>query len=80
MPKSKVAITLEGQVLDRLDRVVQGGAFLNRSQAIEAAVSEKLDRLERRRLAEECARLDPREEQELAEDGLAADVAAWPAY
>jgi Arc/MetJ-type ribon-helix-helix transcriptional regulator len=80
MPKAKVAVTLEGRVLARLDRLVQGGAFPNRSQAIEVAVTEKLDRLERRRLAEECARLDPREEQELAEQGLGADAAAWPAY
>ena len=80
MPKAKVAVTLEGRVLERLDRLVEGGAFPNRSQAIEAAVTEKLDRLERRRLAEECARLDRHEEQELAEQGLSADVAAWPAY
>ncbi|MXY98177.1 MAG: hypothetical protein F4Z29_10630 [Gemmatimonadetes bacterium] len=45
-------------------------AYKNRSQAIEEAVSEKLDRLKRGRLARECAKLDPVEEQELAEEGF----------
>lgn len=80
MAKAKIAVTLDGPVLHRLDRVVQGGLFPNRSQAIEAAVVEKLDRLERRRLAAECAKLDPATEQALAEEGLSEDGAAWPAY
>ncbi len=80
MAKAKIAVTLDGPVLTRLDRVVDGGAFPNRSQAIEAAVMEKLDRLEHRRLAAECAKLDPAAEQVMAEEGLGADAAAWPAY
>ena len=76
----KLAITLDGPVLSRLDRVVESGAFPNRSQAIEAAVMEKLDRLEHRRLAAECAKLDPAAEQALADEGLGPDAAAWPAY
>lgn len=80
MAKTKIAITLDGPVLSRLDRVVESGAFPNRSQAIEAAVMEKLDRLEHRRLAAECARLDPVAEQALADEGLGADRATWPEY
>jgi hypothetical protein len=41
---------------------------------------EKLERLEHRRLAAECAKLDPVSEQALAEEGLGGDLAAWPAY
>ncbi len=80
MAKTKIAITLDGPMLTRLDRVVESGAYPNRSQAIEAAVMEKLDRLEHRRLAAECAKLDPATEQAIAEEGLGADAAAWPAY
>lgn len=80
MPKTKIAITLDGPVLSRLDRVVESGIFPNRSQAIEAAVMEKLDRLEHRRLAAECAKLDATAEQAMADEGLGADAAAWPAY
>lgn len=80
MAKSKVAITLDRSTLQRLDRLVRDGRYPNRSQAIEAAVRETLSKLDRHRLAEECAKLDPKEEQALAEEGLSADGAAWPEY
>jgi metal-responsive CopG/Arc/MetJ family transcriptional regulator len=80
MPKMKVAVTLDAALLARIDDLVTQRQFRNRSQAIEAALAEKLDRLHRSRLARECARLDPREEKALAEQGLAADFAAWPEY
>ncbi|TFG45185.1 MAG: CopG family transcriptional regulator [Gemmatimonadales bacterium] len=80
MAKAKIAVTIDGLVLTRLDRIVEGGLFPNRSQAIEVAVMEKLERLEHRRLAAECAKLDPAAEQAIAEEGLGADAAAWPAY
>ena len=44
MAKSKVAISLEESTLVRLDRLVKKQVFLNRSQAIEEAVAEKLAR------------------------------------
>ena len=80
MPKTKVAVTLETQLLDRLDELVAQQRFRNRSQAIEAALSEKLQRLARTRLARECARLDPKEERALAEEGLAGSAETWPEY
>jgi metal-responsive CopG/Arc/MetJ family transcriptional regulator len=80
MAKAKVAVTLESSTLNRLDKLVKAAHFTNRSQAIEIAVEEKLARLERRRLAEECAKLDPEAEQALADQGLEADADAWPEY
>jgi hypothetical protein len=62
------------------DRLVRDARYPSRSQAFEAAVAAQLARLERPRLAEECARLDPAHERALAEEGLNADVAAWPEY
>ncbi len=41
---------------------------------------EKLERLDRSRLARECAKLDPALEQRLADEGLAADFEEWPEY
>ena len=70
MGKSKVAISLDESTLNRLDKLVQKQVFPNRSQAIEEAVAEKLARLERSRLAQECAKLDPAFEKKLAEEGL----------
>lgn len=80
MAKSKVAISLDEGTLDRIDRLVRLRAFPNRSQAIQEAVSEKLDRLERGRLARECARLDPNFEKALAEEGLSQELDEWPEY
>jgi Arc/MetJ-type ribon-helix-helix transcriptional regulator len=80
MAKSKVAVTLDTQTLRRVDRLVRDARFPNRSQAIEAAVSEQLDRLERRRLVDECAKLDPVAERAMAEEGLGADTTEWPEY
>lgn len=80
MPKSKIAITLEESILARLDALVRAGSFANRSQAIEAAIGEKLDRLEGGRLARECAKLDRREERTLADEGLPLDLPEWPEY
>lgn len=80
MPIAKIAITLDARTLARVDRLVRRERNRNRSQAIEAVISAQLDRIERRRLLEQCAKLDPAEERALAEVGLAADDAEWPEY
>ena len=80
MGRSKVAISLDESTLNRLDKLVQEQVFPNRSQAIQEAVEEKLARLEKSRLAQECAKLDPAFEKALAEEGLSADLNEWPEY
>ena len=80
MAKTKVAVTLDTETLRRVDRLVRDTRYPNRSQAIEAAVAAQLERLEGRRLADECAKLDPAIERGMAEEGLTADVAEWPEY
>jgi metal-responsive CopG/Arc/MetJ family transcriptional regulator len=80
MSRPTVVVSLDAATLRRVDRLVQRGRSPTRSRAIEAAISAQLDRLERRRLIDESATLDPTEERALAEEGLAADLAEWPAY
>jgi len=80
MSATKIAITIEEQLLRRLDQLVQNAAFPNRSRAIQEAVAEKLDRIDRNRLARECANLDPKAEQALAEEGFTSDLEQWPEY
>lgn len=80
MAMSKVAITLDEKLLKRLDRLVAEKQFPNRSRAIQEAVMEKLERMDRTRLARECAKLDPQFEQQLADEGLEEDFAEWPEY
>ena len=78
--KSKIPITLDEEIVKQLDDLIMQQSFENRSQAIEEAVSDKLDRLKRGRLARECAKLDPIEEQELAEEGYVEDANNQPGY
>ena len=80
MPRSKIGISLDEKTLSRLDHLVDLEFFPNRSQAIESAVSEKLDRIERTRLARESAKLDPDFEKALADEGLTEELAEWPEY
>jgi Arc/MetJ-type ribon-helix-helix transcriptional regulator len=78
MPSVKVAVTVESETLKRVDALVARNVFPNRSQAFQAALAEKLARLDRSRLATECAKLDAKVEQALADEGLERD--AWPEY
>ncbi len=80
MPKTKVALTLESDLVGRVDALVAERRYRSRSQAIEVALAEKLERLARTRLARECSKLDPAEEKALAEEDLAGALETWPEY
>ncbi|MEK7279865.1 MAG: ribbon-helix-helix domain-containing protein [Nitrospirota bacterium] len=80
MSTVKVAITIDEGLLKHLDRLVKNHLFENRSRAIQEAVSEKLARLERGRLARECAKLDRAFEQGMAEEGMSSETEEWPEY
>jgi metal-responsive CopG/Arc/MetJ family transcriptional regulator len=53
MATTKVAITIEVDLVKQLDRLVADRIYPNRSQAIQEAIRDKLDRLSHRRLAME---------------------------
>ena len=80
MAKEKIAITLDKKFIGELDRLVSESVFQSRSQAIQQAVSEKLLRLKRSRLAIECSKLEPVFEKTMAEEGIKEDVEKWPEY
>jgi len=78
VPKAKIAITIAAATVARVDRLVAQKAFRSRSEAIQAAVDEKLARLDRTRLAAECGKLVRSEEKGLAEEGIGAEGDEWP--
>lgn len=81
MASTKIAITMNEVTLRWLDRLVRDRVFPNRSKAIQdAVVEEKLEKLERNRLARECAKLDPRAEKTMAEEGMDEELEQWPEY
>ena len=70
MATAKIAITVDERLLNRLDQLVRERIFPNRSKAIQSALEEKLEKLERNSLARECARLDADAEKAMAEEGM----------
>ena len=80
MSAIKVAISMDAAMLRRLDRLVKTRPFRSRSQAVQEAVSEKINRMDRTALARECAKLDQKIEQTMADEGLALEIGEWPKY
>ena len=80
MSVAKITISIDEGLLKRVDRLVRSNIFPNRSQAIQEAVEEKVSRLDKTRLAQECSKLDKRSEQALADEGLSAEREEWPEY
>ena len=80
MGAEKIAITLEGKLLRRVDQLVKEKHYPSRSRAIQEAVREKLKRLDQSRLARETAKLDQELEQKLADEGFGTVEGEWPEY
>jgi Arc/MetJ-type ribon-helix-helix transcriptional regulator len=80
MAKAKVAVTLEKETVSQLDRLVKQDVFPSRSQGIQIALAEKLERMGGNRLARECTKLNPDFEKSLADEGIAEDLSKWPEY
>jgi len=80
MATAKIAITIEENILNRLDLLVKSHIFPNRSKAIQEAVREKLNKIEKNRLEVECSKLNPEFEQALADEGLSTGIEEWPEY
>ncbi len=80
MSVAKVTVSIESGVLKQLDRLVNQRVFSNRSQAVNAAIREKIARLNKSSLARACEMLDPAEEQAFAEIGASEDLREWPEY
>jgi hypothetical protein len=77
MSAAKGATTTEHDLLVRLERPVKSRRFTNRSRAAQEAVTEKLARIERCRLAQECEKLDRASGQATAEEGMSNEAAEW---
>ncbi|UCD84591.1 MAG: CopG family transcriptional regulator [Deltaproteobacteria bacterium] len=77
MPTAKIAITLEEDFLKEIDRWVSEGRYPNRSKAIQETLKGKITDWRRKRLVEEVSKLNPKEEQALAEEALFSGNEIW---
>ena len=66
----KIAVTLDQRTVADLDRWVKEGRYPNRSRALQSAVNVLSELEKRTRLVRELAKIDPKEEKQLAEQGL----------
>ncbi|GIK57294.1 MAG: ribbon-helix-helix protein, CopG family [Chloroflexi bacterium] len=80
MATTKVAVTIESELLAEIDQLVAQRLFPNRSKAIQEALRDSLEKIKRNRLARECANLDPDIEEAMAEEGMEWELAEWPEY
>ena len=78
--RARVAVSLDQALLRKVDELVKARVFESRSQAIRKAIEEKIRKIDRRRLARECAKLVPKCERTFAEEGMAEEAVAWPEY
>jgi len=80
MSVAKVTISIDQSLLKRVDRLVRSRVFRNRSRVIQEALQEKIARLDTTRLARECAKLHPSEEQALTDERLVGEATLLPEY
>jgi metal-responsive CopG/Arc/MetJ family transcriptional regulator len=77
MSTAKLAISMDIKMLKRLDRLVKRRFYPSRSKAIQEALEEKLTKIDKSRLLIECEKLNPKEEIELAEEGIGTEEGEW---
>ncbi len=77
MPKDKVAITVEKDILRELDLMVKEKNIPSRSKAIEDAISQLIENWRKNRLYEELRNLDVEAEKAEAEASVDAVNEAW---
>nr|VFK35970.1 MAG: hypothetical protein BECKMB1821I_GA0114274_11712 [Candidatus Kentron sp. MB]VFK77583.1 MAG: hypothetical protein BECKMB1821H_GA0114242_11722 [Candidatus Kentron sp. MB] len=80
MGTAKIAIRIEDGLLERVDRLVSSRVYPGRSRAIQDAIADRLQQMDRGGLARECAKLDPVFEQVMADEGIDSQANEWPAY
>ena len=80
MSVAKLAISLDLNMLKRLDKLVASHVFPSRSRVIQDALEEKLAKIDKSRIALECGKLDPKKEQDFAEEGMGSEACEWEKY
>ncbi len=80
MPKEKIAVTIDAEILKELDLMVKEKDIASRSKAIEEAVAQRIECWRKRRLFEELRKLESEAEMKESESGFEAVNEAWQKY
>lgn len=73
----KMAVTLKKETVAEVDRRVREAKYLNRSRALQSAVNLLSEPEKCRELVRELTKLNRREEQRMAEEGVGAFNWQW---
>ncbi|MFU8888844.1 MAG: CopG family ribbon-helix-helix protein [Trueperaceae bacterium] len=74
---ARVTVTLPEKLLAEADAILEHSGQINRSRLVQVALRSYLREVRDQRLAAEAEKLDPIEEEALAEEGSAAAEEAW---
>ena len=80
MSVAKIAVSIDDQLLAKLDSFIAEKKFKTRSQAIQTAVQDTVERLGHKRLIHACMQLDAHAERALADEGITKDLEEWPEF
>jgi len=80
MATKKITVSLDIDTVEGIDCLVQQRKHKNRSQAIQNALKEYLQKIEKQRLYEEIDKLDQKAEMKVAEEGFDAVNEIWEDY
>ena len=80
MVTTKVAITIDTELIAQVDSLVSQKVFPSRSKAIQSAIENQLIQLWHDRLARELENLDLSEEQKIADEGIFEELLLCPKY
>ena len=78
--QTKVAVSIDHNLLEQLDSLVNNKIFPSRGKAIEEAVRKMVYSVQHTILERECRKLNIEEERALAEEGLSRGNDLWPEY
>ena len=78
MASVKVTVTLDKNILSKLDELVKEKIFKSRSMAVQKAIQDEVKFIKRKRFMEACKNLEPSEEISIAEEGM--EYEKWPEY
>lgn len=70
-------ITLHLEQEQFVQALIESGQFANADEVVQAAIRSLF---EQNRLAIECAKLNPQEEQAIAEEGMGFELETWSEY
>ena len=80
MSTKKITVTLQENVVERLDSLVKNHHHKSRSKAVQIAINDYLKNMEKQKMYAQIDKMDLEEEMQVAEESLEAANEIWTEY